>query len=147
MAVLKEWRTQCSTMAGDIDVRAIDVMDETQRVVSEIGAANIVASMADPMPGSDPQSELGELWITAIADVVKRRLSDDGGKKPVVSLERMAALYPAAGPRDVMQRLWDSTQSELSGPVVVMIPGRVVGPRTYRFLGIRDEFMYRGDLL
>jgi hypothetical protein len=147
MAVLKEWRTQCATMGGDIDVRAIDVMEETQKVVSEIGAANIVASMADPMPGSDPQSELGELWVTAVAGVVDNRLSQPGRNKPVVSLERMAALYPAAGPRDVMQRLWDSAQSVITGPVVVMIPGRVVGPRTYRFLGVRDEFMYRGDLL
>ena len=122
-------------------------MAETQKVVDEIGAANIVASMADPMPGSDPQSELGELWVTAIAGVVENRLSQQGGSKPVVSLERLAALYPAAGPRDVMQRLWDSAQSVITGPVVVMIPGRVVGPRTYRFLGVRDEFMYRGDLL
>jgi len=56
-------------------------------------------------------------------------------------------LYPAAGPRDVMQRLWDSAQSALNGPVVVMIPGHVLESRTYRFVGERDEFMYRGDLL
>ena len=44
-----------------------------------------------------------------------------------MSLERLAALYPAAGPRDVMQRLWDSAQSLLNGPVVVLIPGHVDG--------------------
>ena len=146
-AVLKEWRTQCATLHPEIDVRPIDVLAETQRLVADIGAENIVASMADPMPGSDPQNELGGLWITAIADAVGRELAKAGPGRPVVSLERIAALYPAAGPRDVMQRLWDSAQSALNGPVVVMIPGHVVESRTYRFVGERDEFMYRGDLL
>ena len=45
-----------------------------------------------------------------------------------------------------MQRLWDSSQSVITGPVVVMIPGRVVGA-DLSFVGKRDEFMYRGDLL
>lgn len=146
-AVLKEWQTQCATLQPEIDVRTIDVLKETQSVITEIGAENIVGSMADPMPGSDPQSELGGLWITAVSNAVEKRLSDGGPGKPVVSLERLAALYPAAGPRDVMQRLWDSAQSVLNGPVVVMIPGRVVESRTYCFVGERDEFMYRGDLL
>ncbi len=113
----------------------------------EIGAANIVSSMDDPMPGSDPQAELGGLWVSAVAEGVESRLSGPGKGKPVVGLERLAALYPAAGPRDVMQRLWDSSQSVLNGPVVVLIPGQIVGSRTYSFVGKRDEFMYRGDLL
>ena len=71
------------------------------------------------MPGSDPQAELGGLWVSAVAENVESRLRDPGKGKPVVSLERLAALYPAAGPRDVMQRLWDSAQSVLNGPVVV----------------------------
>ncbi len=146
-AVLKEWRTQCATLHPEIDVRSIDVLVETQKLIADIGAENIVASMADPMPGSDPQSELGELWITAIAAAVQGRMSDSGTGKPVVSLERLAGLYPAAGPRDIMQRLWDSSQSALDGPVVVMIPGHVAESRTYCFVGERNEFMYRGDLL
>lgn len=146
-AVLQEWRTQCSTLHPEIDVRQVDVLEVTHRVVTEIGAANIVSSMHDPMPGSDPQAELGDLWISAVAETVQSRLSGPGAGKPVASLERLAALYPAAGPRDVMQRLWDSAQSALSGPVVVMIPGHAVEARTYSFLGKRDEFMYRGDLL
>jgi len=146
-AVLKEWRTQCATLQPEIDVRTIDVLAETQKLIADIGAENIVASMADPMPGSDPRSELGGLWITAVADAATRQLANAGPGKPVVSLERMAALYPAAGPRDVMQRLWDSAQSALNGPVVVLIPGHVLESRTYRFVGVRDEFMYRGDLL
>lgn len=146
-AVLKEWRTQCSTLHPEIDVRQLDVLEVTHRVIAEIGAANIVSSMDDPMPGSDPQIELGGLWVSAVAEAIESRLSDPGTGKPVVSLQRLAALYPAAGPRDVMQRLWDSAQSALSGPVVVMIPGYVVDSRTYSFVGKRDEFMYRGDLL
>lgn len=146
-AFLKEWRTQCATLHPEIDVRAIDVLDITHRIITEIGAANIVSSMHDPMPGSDPQSELGGLWVSAVAENVEFRLSEPGKGRPVVSLERLAALYPAAGPRDVMQRLWDSAQSVLNGPVVVMIPGRIVESRTYSFIGMRDEFMYRGDLL
>jgi hypothetical protein len=146
-AVLKEWRTQCATLHPEIDVRSIDVLVETQRLIAEIGAENIVSSMADPMPGSDPQAELGGLWIDAVANAVQSRSSAPGKGKPVVSLERIAALYPAVGPRDVMQRLWDSAQSTLDGPVIVLIPGYVVESRTYRFVGERDEFMYRGDLL
>lgn len=146
-AVLKEWRTQCSTLHPEIEVRQVDVLDVTHRIITEIGATNIISSMDDPMPGSDPQAELGGLWISAVAEAVESRLSEPGNGKPVVSLERLAALYPAAGPRDVMQRLWDSAQSALNGPVVVMIPGHVVESRTYSFVGNRDEFMYRGDLL
>lgn len=146
-AVLKEWRTHYGTLQPEIDVRSVDVLEVTQGIVSEIGAENIVSSMADPMPGSDPQLELGGLWITAVAETVQARLAEPGNGKPVVSLERLSALYPAAGPRDVMQRLWDSAQSVLNGPVVVLIPGHVVESRTYSFVGQRDEFMYRGDLL
>jgi hypothetical protein len=146
-AFLKEWRTQCATLQPEIDVRPIDVLEVTQRIVMEIGAANIVSSMDDPMPGSDPQAELGELWVSAVAEAVEARLSGPGKGKPVASLERLAALYPAAGPRDVMQRLWDGAQSALNGPVAVMIPGRIVELRTYSFVGKRDEFLYRGDLL
>ena len=46
-----------------------------------------------------------------------------------------------------MQQLWDSAQSALEGPVIVLIPGSLRGPRTYAFLDDRNEFMYRGDLL
>ena len=146
-AFLKEWRTQCATLHPEIDIRSLDVLDVTHRITSEIGAANIVSSMGDPMPGSDPQAELGGLWVKAVAQGVESRLAEPGKGKPVVSLERLAALYPAAGPRDVMQRLWDSAQSVLNGPVVVLIPGQVVESRTYSFVAKRDEFMYRGDLL
>ncbi len=146
-AVLKEWRTQTEALRPEIDVRPVDAVEVTHGIIAEFGAENVVASIANPMPGSDPESELGQLWIKAMADSVQARLAEPGPGKPVVSLERMAALYPAAGPRGVMQRLWDSAQSTLNGPVIVLIPGHSVGSRTYAFVGSHDEFMYRGDLL
>jgi hypothetical protein len=125
----------------------VDVLEVTHHLIAEIGAPNIVSSIDDPMPGSDPKAELGALWVSAVAQAVESRLAEAGQGKPVVSLERLAALYPAAGPRDVMQRLWDSAQSLLNGPVVVLIPGHLVESRTYAFVAKHHEFMYRGDLL
>ena len=147
VALHKEWQTQTKALRPEFAVRMIDTLDVTQKVLSDIGAENVVASLDDPMPGSDPQSELGQLWVKSVAEAVQATLSKSGMGRPVASLQRLAALYPAAGPRDVMQRLWDSNQSTLDGPVVVLIPGHVVGPRTFSFVGKHDEFMYRGDLL
>ncbi len=147
LAVLKEWHTQTSALRPEFDVRTIDALDVTQKVLSSIGSENVVASLDDPMPGSNPESELGQLWIAALAEAVQSAFSSPGLGRPVASLQRLAALYPAAGPRDVMQRLWDSNQSTLDVPVVVLVPGHVVGPRTFSFVGKIDEFMYRGDLL
>ena len=147
VAFLKEWRTHCATLQPEFDVKPIDVLEITQRTIKEIGADNIVGSIEDPMPGSDPESELGGLWVTSVAEAVEAALREQGPGRPVASLERTGALFPAAGPRDVMQRLWDSAQSVLNGPVIVLIPGSVNESRTYSFVSQRDEFMYRGDLL
>jgi len=147
VAFLKEWQTQSDTLRPEFDLRTVDVLDITQSVMSDIGTDNIVDSMGDPMPGSDPQSELGHLWVSAVAEEVPRVLSQASDGRPVACLQRLAALFPAAGPRDVMQRLWDSAQSQLDGPVVVLIPGQVVDSRTYSFVCQHDEFMYRGDPL
>jgi len=146
-AVLKEWHDQTFALTPDFDVRTVDVLEVTQQVLADIGAENVVVAMKNPMPGSDPESDLGNMWISAVADTIRSRLAEPGTGKPVVSLERLAALYPACGPRDVMQQLWDSAQSSLNGPVVVLIPGHIEGTRTYLFLGKKVEFMYRGDLL
>ncbi len=147
VAVLKEWQTQTAALRPEFDVRTVDALAVTQQVLSEIGADNIVAALKDPMPGSDPQMELGRLWLKAITETVQATLSATGTGRPVASLQRLAAVYPALGPRDVMQNLWDNNQSTLDGPVVVLIPGYVTGPRTFSFVGKHDEFMYRGDLL
>ena len=146
-AVLKEWHDQTVALTPDFEVRIVDVLEVTQRVLGDIGAENVVTSLKDPMPGSDPELDLGNMWISAVADIIRDRLAEPGTGKPVVSLERLAALYPACGPRDVMQQLWGSAQSALNGPVVVLIPGYIDGTRTYSFLGQKAEFMYRGDLL
>lgn len=145
--VLKEWHTQTAALRPEIDVRSVNVLDVTQTVLSEIGAEAIVDALANPMPGSNPQSELGLLWVNGIVDAIRARLAESTSGKPVVSLERLAALYPAVGPRDIMQFLWDSASDMFDGPIVILIPGILRGSRTYAFLGHKDEFMYRGDLL
>ena len=145
--VLREWNTQTMALRPEIDVRQVDALAVTQAILADIGAQEVVSALADPMPGSDPQAELGRLWVNALADAVCQRLAEAGVGKPVVSLERLAALYPAAGPRDVMQCIWDCAGAMPDGPIIVLIPGHVREARTYSFLGLRDEFMYRGDLV
>lgn len=146
IAALREWHVQAASLAPDFDVARVDALEITHRSVEELGVENVVSALRAPMPGSDPGAELARHWVTAVAGAA-RESSRSRGRKAVVSLERLAALHPVAGPRDVMQQLWDSTQSGLDGPVVVLIPGSSVGPRTYAFLDERNEFMYRGDLL
>ncbi len=46
-----------------------------------------------------------------------------------------------------MQALWDGDHAGLTGPVVLLIPGRVMRAKNYLFLEEIDEFMYRGDIL
>ena len=146
-AVLKEWRTLSSTLEGEFEIHVIDVLAATMQVVEDLGSENIVAAIASPMPGSKPEAELGVMWASAVAERVKEVASKPASGKPVIVLEKLAALHPASSPREVMQRLWDSEQSCLSGPVVVLIPGMLVEPRVYSFLGLQEELMYRGDLL
>ena len=116
-------------------------------VVDELGGENIVGAIAEPMPGSNPETELGIMWINALVQTVKEKAKQNGNEKGVVVLERFAALYPATGPRALMQSMWDSEQSSLDCPVVVLIPGTLVESRVYSFLDQREEFMYRGDIL
>ncbi len=147
IAVLKEWHDQSVSLAPYFEVRSVDVLEVTHQVLSEIGTENSVSSLRDPMPGSDPKAELGNIWIRTIADTIRAHLDEPGAGKPVVSLEKLAALYPACGPRDLMQQLWSNAKSTIEGPVVVLIPGYIEEARTYSFLGLKSEFMYRGDLL
>jgi len=55
---LKEWHTQIEALRPDVDVKTINILDITQEFISNIGAENIVDAFSDPMPGSDPQSDL-----------------------------------------------------------------------------------------
>lgn len=150
--VLKEFETLMDVHADEFDVRYIDVLEITMGVVEDIGCEHIVDTLKDPMPGSDPELELGKMWVDAVVKAVKEVSQPDSGKKPVLVLKRLAALYPVASPKTVMQELWDCNQSYLEGPVVVLIPGRIpgtriAGSRAYDFLGKQRELMYRGDIL
>jgi hypothetical protein len=147
VAVMREWRAHCAALAPDYRIHEVDCLAETHATISEIGVESVVDAINQPMPGSEPLDDLADAWRARIGEAVRSALSAGGPGKPVVVLARTAALWPAAGPRDIMQSLWDSAQSDLDGPVVVLIPGRLVEPRTYRFLDRRNEFMYRGDLL
>ena len=146
-SVLREWRTLAATLAPEFSVRAVDVLEVTTRIVDQFGARALVDSMSDPMPGSDPTSELGSMWTNAVATAVRQAVAQPGVGRPVVVLERLAAMYPASGPRAVMQTLWDSDHAALEGPVVLLVPGVLVEARVYRFVGQVEEFMYRGDIL
>jgi len=88
LAVLKEWQTQTSALRPEFDVRAIDALNITQNVICSIGAENVVASLEDPMPGSNPQSELGQFWISTLAEAVQTAFATPGVGRPVVSLQR-----------------------------------------------------------
>jgi hypothetical protein len=145
--VLKEWRTLAATLEPEFSVRTVDVLHVTARVIDQFGARTLVESMSEPMPGSDPTSELGSMWTNAVASAVREAVAQKGAGRPVVVLERLAALYPASGPRAVMQTLWDSDHAALEGPVVLLVPGILVEARVYRFVGQVEEFMYRGDIL
>ncbi|MHB1826826.1 MAG: hypothetical protein ACYCV6_03910 [Steroidobacteraceae bacterium] len=146
-SVLREWRTLAGTLEPELSVHTVDILDATARVVDQFGARALVDSMRDPMPGSDPTSELGSMWTSAVVGAVRDAAAKLGKGRPVVVLERLAALYPASGPRAVMQALWDSDHAALEGPVLLLIPGLLVEARVYRFVGQVEEFMYRGDIL
>ncbi|WP_447972351.1 hypothetical protein [Nitrospira sp. Kam-Ns4a] len=145
--VLKEWRTLATTLQPEFDVRTVDALDVTARVVRQFGAETLVSALQNPMPGSDPTIELGSMWTNALVDSVREASKESGAGRPVVSIERLAALYPASGPRTVMQALWDSNHAALEGPVVLLVPGVNIEARVYSFLGQVEEFMYRGDIL
>ena len=146
-AFVQEWRSQVAGLAPEVEAQSLDLLEVTQAVVAEFGVDAVVQSLVEPMPGSNAEAELAGLWLRAIADRVRSLFAAAHRGKPVVWLENCAALYPACGPRDVMQALWDAPHEALQGPVVVLIPGTLEEARTYRFLDQRRELMYRGDLL
>lgn len=145
--VLKEWQILSSTLDNNFTIKTVDVLAVTMEVMKELGTENIVNSMTDSMPGSNPEAELGHLWIRAVVSAVKESSAKTKETKIVVCLTQLAALYPAAGPRAVMQELWDGGQISLDGPVIAFIPGTLVDRRVYSFVNQREEFMYRGDII
>lgn len=147
LAVLKEWHTLMATLDGSFDVRTIDAFDVTSSATGQFGAENIVANFADPMPGSDPEAELGQLWTDAVAERIHELTNRSGTALPLIVIKHLAALYPATGPRAVMQAVWDTERASLDTVVVFLIPGTLLQPRVYSFVNRREEFMYRGDVL
>jgi hypothetical protein len=146
-AVLKEWHALAATLKPEFAVSTVDALDVTSRVIRQFGVEALVETLRDPMPGSDPTAELGAMWTHAMTTAVREAMIGGGAGRPVVVLERLAALYPASGPRAVMQTLWDDKHAALEGPVVLLVPGTLVEARVYSFLGCAEEFMYRGDIL
>lgn len=149
-AVMREWRVQAEALKPDIDVLTVDALEVTAKVLATMGAADMVEQIRHPWAGSNPVAELGDAWASAVAretrSVLAQRPIDKPGR-PAVVVQRLAALYPASGPRDVMQQLWDVMEPGPDAPVIVLIPGQATGPKVYKFLGKRDELMYRGDLV
>jgi len=146
-AVSKEWQALTGMLSADFNLVQLNILDITTKVLQDLGVENIVEAMNNPMPGSNPETELATMWLKAIVDEVKMCLPTHNSKKTVIVLERLAALYPATGPRSLMQALWDTTDLALDNPVVIFIPGRLVESRVFEFLGKTRELMYRGDIL
>jgi hypothetical protein len=146
-AVIKEWHALSGMFGTEFNLIQIDILDITMKVLQELGVENIVETIQNPMPGSNPETELASMWLSAIVNEVKNNLAAHNSKKTVIVLEQLAALYPAAGPRSLMQALWDTKDLALDNPVIIFIPGRLIEPRVFEFLGKTRELMYRGDIL
>lgn len=153
-ALLKEWQALQGMLqkAGEIEFIAIDCLQVTTAVLEEMGIENVLQALQDPMPGSDPQAELGHVWIEAVIEALRSATAAaqpaaSTGPRRVVTLHGLEALYPAASPRALMQALWDRSDLPFDGPIVLFIPGKLLEPRVYAFLGQAQEFMYRGDIL
>ena len=147
IAVMKEWDALSGMLRSDFELINLDILEITMKVVQQLGVENIVETLENPMPGSNPETELASMWLSEIVNEVKNNLSVPSSKKTVLVLSKLAALYPATGPRSLMQALWDTNDLVLDNPVIIFIPGRLVEPRVFEFLGKTRELMYRGDIL
>ena len=147
IVVQKEWQAVQTVLHADFEIYTIDVLDITTRVLDDLGVENIVEGLEHPMPSSNPEAELGHIWIKAVTDKVHELATRSSPKKPILVLENLTSLYPAAGPHTLMQALWDHDRTPFEGPIVVFIPGTLIEPRVYKFLDQVKEFMYRGDIL
>lgn len=144
---MKEWRAQAGIFADQYDLIYMDLLEITTRCLDQLGVENIIAAQENPMPGANPEAELANLWISEIVSTMKTKLAEHKGKPPVLVIEKTAALHPVAGPRFMLQQLWDLHSQSIQCPVIVFIPGRLLEPRVYLFLDVKEEKMYRGDIL
>jgi len=145
--VLKEWRTQAGIFSDRYDLIPIDLLQITTGCMEKAGIDNILEFMNDPMPGSCPDEALATLWVDEIMSTAVSAISGHRGKQPVLVIQKTAALYPVTGPRFLLQQLWDKYSRAINCLVVIFIPGEIIDPRQYRFLNIREEYLYRGILL
>ncbi|MGD9938154.1 MAG: hypothetical protein AB7S61_11875 [Methanoregulaceae archaeon] len=143
-----ELRFQLEALRPRIDARYLDLLSLTTRTIDELGLDTVIGSLEDPFTAVDARADLGRLWLDhAREEVRKLTTQTDRPGRPVIVIESIAALYPAAGPFMLMQTLWNDEEARLEAPVLVPIPGTREGPRSYRFLDRDVELMYRGDLL
>lgn len=63
--VLSEWHTQVEALRPGVDICHVDALDVTQQVLADMGVEAVVETLQAPMPGSNPRSELGDLWLSA----------------------------------------------------------------------------------
>jgi len=147
LAFLKEWQTHIDTLKGEFDTRCIDCLEITSRVINDLGVENIVESYNDPMVGSDPQADLGKMFIDAIVAEIEKINSDIHKGKLLISIEKTAALHSATDPGILLNRLWNSKSGTIKCPIIILIPGTNKGNHSFSFLDRQDIFMYRGDLL
>lgn len=143
----KEWHIQIEALSPEIEGRFVNIVQITQNVISELGIDTVVGALSDFDNSENAKTDLGRMWIEEVKTSVRLEASRHSEGKPVIIIEGITALFPAAGPFMLMQSLWNDEQAELDCPVIVPIPGTVTGSRNYRFLGRFDELMYRGDLL
>ena len=145
-AVFHEWSAQTARLGPAYDLKTIDVVAITNQVVTELGSEHIIASIDNPMPGSNPEADLGRMWVTSLAQHIHTGLDESSKERPVAVLQNVAALYPATTPRALLQALWDNPKP-LRGPVIIFIPGQLIESRVYSFLNKGSELMYRGDII
>lgn len=55
-----------ASLTPEFDIRTIDALAATQAVINEFGGENIVNSIENPMPGSNPEVDLGAMWVAAL---------------------------------------------------------------------------------
>lgn len=146
LAVFHEWPIQTARLGPEYDLQTIDVLAITLQAVAGLGSEHIVAAIADPMPGSNPEADLGRMWVTAVTQEIHNCLNHSPKERPVAVLRNVAALYPATTPRALLQTLWDNPRP-LRGPVIIFIPGQLLESRVYTFLNKEPELMYRGDII
>lgn len=146
-AVLKEWQSITAGLGAEFEIKIIDVLAVTMAVIKAIGCQAIIDTITQPMPGSDPESELGQMWLQSVGEKVKATTSSQVNSKLVIVLQYLAALYPATSPRALMQKMWENQQFSVDCPVIFFIPGTLTQRRVYSFVNKREELMYRGDIL